>query len=97
MSHMNTFIDPDEVHDRASFIRFVEALIEDRREAEEMERVEPGKYRMGGANDWQNATISSFLECALAGSEAQDDWGTGGAGPGWRDLAVFLYLGKIYE
>lgn len=49
-----------------------------------------------GAAGWQNTEIPAFLEGASAGSLAQRDWGTGAA-PSWRDLAVFLYLGKIYE
>lgn len=88
---------PDAVHNKASFIRFVEALIEDRQRAEELERADPARYRMGGANNWQNGSISSFLEAALAGALAQKDWGNDQAGPSWRDLAVLLYLGKIYE
>jgi hypothetical protein len=90
------FNDPDAVNDRDSFIRFAEELIKDRQQAEELERSDPKRYQFGGANGWQNGSISSFLECALAGAEAQDDWGSQG-NPTWRDLAVLLYLGKIYE
>jgi len=92
----NDLLDPDSVIDRESFIRFVQALAADREEAERLEKADPKQYQWGGANDWQNGSISSFLECALAGSEAQDNWGSA-AGPSWKDLAVFLYLGKIYE
>ncbi|RNF82183.1 hypothetical protein [Montanilutibacter psychrotolerans] len=92
----DTPLNPDAVHDRESFIRFVEALIRDREQAENLERDHPEMYRWGGANEWQNGSISSFLDCALAGAEAQDDWGVA-QGPSWRDLAVFLFLGKIYE
>ena len=89
-------LNPDQVNDRESFIRFVEALVSDREQAEALERASPEKYRWGGANNWQNASISSFLDCALAGATAQNDWGSS-SGPSWQDLAVFLYLGKIYE
>jgi hypothetical protein len=94
---MQTLDDPSAVHDKASFIRFVEWLVEDRQQAEEMERANPLLYSMGGANDWQNGSISSFLESAVAGALAQRDWGDDHAGPSWRDLARLLYLGKIYE
>ena len=94
---MSVFNDPDAVHDKASFIRFVEALVEDRQQAEELERADPMKYSMGGAGDWQNGTISSFLDAALAGALAQKDWANHQSGPSWRDLAVLLYLGKVYE
>ena len=89
-------LNPDTVSDRDSFVRFVEALIEDRTKADELENSEPERYRLGGANDWQNSSIAAYLECALAGAVAQQSWGSG-AGPTWRDLAVFLWLGKIYE
>ena len=83
-------LDPDLVNDRKSFVRFVHALIADREDAERLEKV------VGGTSDWQNSSISTFLECALAGAEAQRKWGTDPA-PSWKDLAIFLYLGKIYE
>lgn len=92
----DTFFDPDSVNDRQSFVRFVERLIADRANADDLERADPERFKWGGANGWQNASIASFLEGAIAGAEAQGDWGNG-ASPSWRDLAIFLYLGKIYE
>ena len=90
------FLNPDSVSDRESFILFLDALVADRQQAEALERSNPKMYSLGGANDWQNSSISAFLECALAGAEAQDKWGTS-SGLSWQDLAVFLFLGKIYE
>lgn len=90
------FFDPDTANDRESFMRFAEWLIADRRIADDMESSDPQLYKWGGANGWQNSSIASFLDCAIAGADAQDDWGTGSS-PSWKDLAVFLYLGKIYE
>ena len=91
------FFNPDLVTDRESFIQFVAWLIEDRQEADALERSDSERYKWGGANGWQNSSIASFLECAIIGAEAQRDWGHGAEGPSWKDLAVFLYLGKIYE
>lgn len=91
-----TTLNPDAVHDRESFIAFVDALIEDRAQADALEAESPDHYRYGGAAGWQSSSISAFLECALAGSLAQQRWG-GERGPSWRDFAEFLYLGKIYE
>jgi hypothetical protein len=89
-------LDPAIVSDRESFLRFAEAIIRDRAEAEDLERQTPDK-RWSGANDWQNGQISEYLGCALAGAEAQrDGWGSQ-AGVTWRELATFLWLGKIYE
>jgi hypothetical protein len=93
---LQPFIDPDTVNDRDSFIRFVESLAANRQAAYEVEKADPQRYQWGGTDGWQNTEIHAFLEGALAGSLAQRDWGTSAA-PTWRDLAVFLYLGKIYE
>jgi len=96
MNDVRPFIDPDKVTDRDSFVQFVEYLVADRVAAAEAEKANPQRYQWEGAAGWQNTAIPAFLEGALAGSLAQPDWGTG-AVPSWRDLAVFLYLGKIYE
>ncbi len=85
---------PDSVHDRETFMRFVEALILDREEADELELQSPEEYRWVGANDWQNGTIASYLGCALAGAVARrDGWGSE-AGVTWRELAILLWFGK---
>lgn len=89
-------LNPNAVRDRESFIAFVEALMEDRTQADALEAAAPDYYRYGGAAGWQNSSIVAFLDCALAGSLAQERWG-GKRGPSWRDFALFLYLGKIYE
>ena len=90
------FFDPDSVHDRDSFMQFVEWLCADREASEDLESSDPERFRWGGANNWQNSSISTFLEAAAAGADSQKDWGNG-TSPSWKDLAVFLYLGKIYE
>ena len=96
MNDGKLFIDPDTVTDRDSFVRFVAHLAADRAAASEVEKTNPQRYQWGGAGGWQNTEIPAFLEGALAASLAQRDWGVDAA-PSWRDLAVFLYLGKIYE
>ncbi|MDB5306494.1 MAG: putative integron cassette protein [Gemmataceae bacterium] len=82
----------DGVHDRASFVAFVDALAAEREKAEELERAEPVRYQLGGALGWQNGTISTFLQAALACFERNP-----GETPSWRFFAEFLYFGKIYE
>ena len=59
MSHHLVEPNPDAVHDRESFVRFVEALIAERVEADALENQFPDEYRLGGAAGWQNS--SSFL------------------------------------
>ena len=68
----------------------------DRVAAYEVEKADPKRYQWGGTDGWQNTEIPAFLEGALAGSLAQRDWGAEEA-PTWRDLTLFLWLGKIYE
>ena len=95
-SDENHPLDPNFVNDRAGFERFMEALVMDRSQAEMLERNDPEAYRYGGAQGWQNGAISQYLDCAFAGVNAQDGWASE-QGLSWRDLAVFLYTGKIYE
>ncbi len=85
----------DQVRDFDTFLRFAHALIAERERAAEMEREQPDYYRLGGALGWQNTSIESFLECALAGFVAQPGGFEGQ--PTWADVARLLYLGKIYE
>ncbi|MGN6152043.1 MAG: hypothetical protein ACTHOH_08555 [Lysobacteraceae bacterium] len=88
--------DPASVHDRASFERFFEALVRDREHAESRERASPLAHSYASARGWQNTTISQYLECALAGASAQSGWSSE-QGLTWQELAIFLYLGKVYE
>ena len=85
----------EKVSDRASFIEFLTALAEEREEAERMERDEP-RYQRGGAHNWQNGSISSFLWASLAYFDAKPFHEPESA-PSWRMLAEILYHGKIYE
>jgi hypothetical protein len=96
MNDAEDFIDPARVTDRDGFVRFVEYLAADRSAAAKVEEADPQRYQWDGAGGWQNTEVATFLEGALAGSLAQRNWGSA-ATPSWRDLAVFLYLGKIYE
>ena len=94
---MDAFSLLEQVHDRTSFIKFVEVLIEDRKKATKLEKGDPKTYQMGGANDWQNSTIEGYLESALACIEDNYPQRDLMNEPSWRSLANFLYAGKIYE
>lgn len=84
------------VHDQETFLAFVRALAEERVAAEKMERENPTRYSLGGAHDWQNGDIASFLYAAceyfvdrpLSPPETK---------PSWRMFADFLWCGKIIE
>jgi hypothetical protein len=86
----------DRVADRESFKEFVAALAEERAEAEQMERDEATRYQLGGAHNWQNGSISSFLYSSLAYFDAKP-FHEPESVPSWRMLAEILYYGKIYE
>jgi hypothetical protein len=87
----------ESVTDSASFLAFVDELRSDRMiEVRSFAKVdECGR----GSNGWENHTIESFLEGASAWAEASEfglKQGLNAANP-WKQFAVFLYCGKIYE
>jgi hypothetical protein len=84
------------VVDRPSFVAFVTALAEEREEAEQMEQDDPSRYQLGGAHNWQNGSISSFLYASLEYFESARFHEPENA-PSWKMLAEILYFGKIYE
>jgi hypothetical protein len=86
----------DKVGDRDSFIAFVSALAAERREARRLEQADPIRYQLGGALNWQNGDIASFLEAALCYFE-NGPFHQPEVVPSWRMLAEFLYFGKIIE
>lgn len=86
----------DRVVDRDSFITFVTALAEEREEAEQMERDEPVRYQSGGAHNWQNRCISSFLYATLEYFEPKPFHVPEDA-PSWKMIAHILFYGKIWE
>ena len=84
----------ERVVDRDSLIVFVDALAAERADAASLESDEPLRYSLGGANDWANADIPSFLDgaCEYLRHHVSD-----GETPTWRTIAEFLWCGKIME
>lgn len=88
----------DQVVDRESFLVFARALMNDRANEVQREKISPSKPYGSGHNGWQNGSIEAYLECCIAWTEA---W----IGrehelprePSWRSFAEFLYAGKYYE
>jgi hypothetical protein len=85
----------EQVKDEKSFLNFAKALQEDRDPHE-------GKAanEVGFSGDWANNSISGFLEGAVAWAEDSDFGVTQEpelANNKWKQFAVFLYCGKIYE
>ncbi|HEY7310032.1 MAG TPA: hypothetical protein VH643_11790 [Gemmataceae bacterium] len=86
----------DRVEDLESFVAFVEALAEERRQAERLEKEQPIHYQLGGALGWQNGDIASYLEAALTYFEEKRP-APHHVESAWRTFAEFLYCGKIIE
>ena len=86
----------DRVVDRKSFVEFVTALAEEREEAEQTEKDESVRYQTGGAHNWQNGSISSFLYASIAYFDSKP-LHEPESSPSWKMLADILYYGKIYE
>jgi hypothetical protein len=83
------------VKDESSFLVFVKALVADREQHEDKAIDE-----VGFVEDWANNNISSFLESAVSWAE-DSNFGINQepelATNKWKQFAVFLYCGKIYE
>ena len=86
----------EKVTDYETFRDFVWTLVDEREAAEEMERAEPDKWKYGGPMGWQHADISRYLAAGIQ-YFSQREAGFAKSPPTWRDLAEFLYYGKIYE
>lgn len=87
------------VNDEQSFLTFVKALQLDRVAAVAAESRAPSSPYGRDAGGWENVSIESFLESAIAWAEASDfgaSRGLASTNP-WRKFAEFLYCGKIYE
>lgn len=89
----------EQVTDRASFFAFVQALIDDRRDAAEQEKLTPSSPYSADAGAWENTTIEHYLDAALAWAKTTNMGTSQGLpeAPSWKAFAVFLYVGKIYE
>ncbi len=90
-------MDPDDVNDFASFIKFVNWLASDRADEVAKERVAPSHPMGPGINGWENSTIEAFLEAAAACAADSRDKTGHEPEPTWREFAQFLLGGKIYE
>lgn len=88
----------EEVKCKDSFLSFVEALMKDREESVRIEKESPSSPYGPDANGWENRSIEGFLESSLGWAE-DSDFGENISNYSdmWKQFAVFLYMGKIYE
>jgi hypothetical protein len=85
----------DKVDDQESFLDFVKALAEDRREKAADEKAHPYGGQPGG---WENCTIEEYLSAAVSWAEDSRGQPAGlSSDASWRGFATFLYCGKLYE
>ncbi|HJU55331.1 MAG TPA: hypothetical protein VJ715_12190 [Pyrinomonadaceae bacterium] len=84
----------DNVSDAHSFLQFVKALIADRKDELAKEKENPSSPFGPGANGWENGSIESYLDAAVAWAE---DSRALPQEPSWKAFAQFLYSGKYYE
>ena len=87
----------DTVCDRESFIAFVQALANERKLAQEMERDNPSRYTVDGSLGWMNGDIPQFLGAALDYFDAGPLREPIPDQPTWRMFAEILWCGKIIE
>ena len=90
----------EKVNDEASFLVFAKALLADREDEVRKEKIKPSSPYGPGANGWENGSIEAYIESAIAWAE-DSNFGKSQE-PGiqenpWKQFAVFLYCGKIYE
>jgi hypothetical protein len=87
------------VSDEKSFLRFVAALIADRKSSARAQKENPASPWGPDAGGWKNTSIESFLEAATAWATDSDFGLKQGLAENnaWKRFAVFLNAGKIYE
>lgn len=84
----------EDVKDKETFLNFIRALIEDRQDSIEKEKIHPSSPFGPDVNGWENITVERFFEAALAWAT---DSGQLSEEPSWYNFAQFIYCGKIYE
>jgi hypothetical protein len=87
------------VTDRDSFLAFVRALIEDRRDSPAREAARPSSPYGPDAYGWEHVSIEAFRSAALAWTEDARLGQAHGLDrePSWRTFAPFLSAGNGYE
>ncbi len=96
---MDTSVLLEEVTDQQTFLAFAKRLQVDRAHSAELERKNPASAYGPDAGGWENTTIESFLDAAIAWAEDSKFGVSQGLSPSnpWKQFATFLYCGKVYE
>lgn len=84
----------ENVHSKETFLHFVEALMLDKADEDQKEKITPSAPYGPGANGWENGTVVEFLESVHAYGE---DSSSIEEEASWKSFALLLYAGKFYE
>ena len=95
MEEIDLFELSERVHDEATFLEFLAALMKDREREIAIEKENPSSPYSEGALGWQNTSIEGFLESAIAWAE-ESGQSTKQINP-WLRAAQILHAGKTYE
>ncbi len=93
----------EKVTDEKSFISFLRSLEQDRANEIEKEKRKPSSPYGPGANGWENGTIKTFLDAAVAWAEATVETQPSKLNQykkpdnPWTRCAQILLMGKLYE
>jgi len=90
----------DNVVDIKTFLEFAKALQADKEDEDRKEKKNSANPYGSGHNGWENSTISDFLESAVAWAEDTnfgEEQDSNLRHNTWKQFAIFLYCGKIYE
>lgn len=92
------------VSNEVTFLEFVKALVEDRRDAIRLEKASQSPPYGPDAGGWENASIEDYLDAAVAWAEdsqfgrrmSAKEYELAAVSP-WRRMAAFLMAGRVYE
>ncbi len=84
----------EKVNSKETFFQFVKALKEDKLDEDKKEKEKPSNPYGPGWNGWENGDIPAFLEAIEAYGEDSHQITEE---PSWKNFALLLYAGKMYE
>lgn len=84
----------EKVESRESFYEFLCALLADKTEDEQKEKINASPPYGPTANGWENTTLTQFLESIKSFME---DTSQIPQEPQWYSFAMLLFAGKSYE
>lgn len=90
----------ESVHDKASFIKFIIALREDRQDELAKRSAQSQTPHLRSPNGWENDTIENFLDSMAEWADATNALSNKpmvSHESSWKSFAMILHAGKFYE